>query len=450
MILLLKVFPILCLLYSTVCEDVDSRDFVNTRDVNFDVAEKEYVLYKGDPSRPNQKYPMALPFLFISSTLLAGVIVRAVMLSTSMCIPYRVIMFALGGILGFCASKFPEFKPIVVACYSDVDVLLLIFFPTLVFNTSYNVDSHAFLKSSFQLVLVALPGSLLTALFVSFMAFYVIETSWSFPTAMLFGIVCAPTYPMEVVKQLKEMSKGKYLSVLLLGEGILGDVTVMIVFTALSGYLSLVMTGASQLSLMLLRYIGGGILLGIVAGKITAMILSLTYYDLFCAVTVTFAAAYLTYYIGEKFFYVSGLLGTVIAGVIISSHKQSVAGEVEHVVSHFWNILAHAANTLIFTIVGVIIFERVSDVITVRQISLVFVTYTTVYVSRLLVYLALMPILRQTGYGMTWQQMFALAWGGLRGPLSLCLALVVLETAAISQAGEVNHYHYTKYYCSEL
>ncbi|XP_073962539.1 sperm-specific sodium:proton exchanger-like isoform X2 [Choristoneura fumiferana] len=390
-----------------------------------------------DPSRPTLAYPNALAFLFVFTTLLVGVVVRGIMLWTSMCIPYRVVMFAIGALLGYCANVHPTFKPIVGVCFIDIDIVLITFLPIILFNISYAVDAHSFWKSFPQIVLVSVPGVLLTSLMAAFMAFYVIETSWNFATAVLFGIVCSPIYPMEVVKNLKEMSRCKYVSVLLLGEGVIGDATVMIVFTIVFGYLALAVTEASQISMLLLRFAGGGILLGIVMGKVVATLLSLTYYDLLCAVTVTLAGAFLTYYVGEKFLYVSGLLGTVIAGVLVSNRKSTIAGEVEQVVSHFWMILSHAANTLIFTMVGVVIFERVANVITVREISLVFVTYTTVYCSRLMAYAAMTPVLRLMGYGITWPHSLACVWGGLRGPLPLCLALIVRETPAVADAGEI-------------
>ncbi|XP_038218637.1 sodium/hydrogen exchanger 10-like [Zerene cesonia] len=390
-----------------------------------------------DPYRPTLAYPTSIAFLFVFLTLLFGVIVRAIMLCTSMCIPYRVVMFVFGGILGFFAHNYPHFKPFVEICYIDVDLLLTVFLPIIVFFTSYSVDSHSFWRSFPQIVMVGVFGVLLTALIAAFMAYYLIESSWNFSTALLFGIVCSPIYPVEIVTQLKELTKGKNISVLLLGEGLIGDVTVMIEFTAIFGYLAMALTDASQIALLLLRFAGGGVLLGVVMGKITAGLLSLTYYDLLCSVTVTLAGAYLTYYIGEKFFYVSGLLGTVIAGVMVSKRKSTVSAEVEQVVSHFWRILSHIANTLIFAIVGVVIFEKLCYVISVRQCALIFVTYTTVYTSRLLVYAAMTPILRHIGYGMSWQHAMACVWGGLRGPLSLCLALIVLQTPIVADAGEI-------------
>lgn len=390
-----------------------------------------------NPARPSIAYPTSLAFLFIFTTLLIGVVIRAIMLCTSMCVPYRVIMFGIGGFVGYCANHYPDFKPIVQICFIDIDLLLTIYLPIIVFYTSYAVDSHSFWKSLPQIAVVGILGALLTAMMVAFMSYYLIESSWNFATALLFGIVCSPIYPMEVVKQFKELSKGKYISVLLLGEGLIGDATVMIEFTAVFGYLALALTRASHISLLLLRFAGGGLLLGFVMGKIIATLLSLTYYDLLCVATVTLAGAYLTYYIGEKYFYVSGLLGTVIAGVIISKCKSTISAEVEQIVSHFWSILAHVGNTLVFTMVGVVIFERMSYVITVRQMALVFVTYSTVYCSRLMVYAAMTPILRHIGYGISWQHSMACVWGGLRGPLSLCLALIVLQTPAVADAGEV-------------
>lgn len=396
------------------------------------------VIVFDDPARPSLAYPTSLAFLFIFATLLIGVVVRAILLWSSFCLPYRVVMFSLGGMAGFCANRYPSFRPFVQSCYVDIDVVLLAYLPVLVFSTSYGVDSHSFWKSFPQILLVGAVGTLLTSLMLAFMAYYLIEPSWNFPTAVLFGVVCSPIYPTEVVKQLKEMSRGKYISVLLLGEGLIGDATAMIEFTAVFGYLAMALTEASQMALLLLRFAGGGILLGMVMGRLIAALLSITYNDLLCVVTVTLAGAFLTYYIGEKFLYVSGLLGTVLAGVIVSSRKATIAGDVEQVVSHFWNILSHVANTLVFTMVGVVVFEKVSYVMSARQFSLVFVTYSTVYCSRFLVYLMMTPILRHVGYGISWQHSMACVWGGLRGPLSLCLALIVLQTPGVADAGEVS------------
>ncbi|XP_063388340.1 sodium/hydrogen exchanger 10-like [Cydia fagiglandana] len=382
-------------------------------------------------------YPIATSYLFIFAILLFGVVIRALMLWTSMCLPYRVVMFAIGASLGYLAHRYPEFKPIVSICFIDVDYILLTFLPIILFNISYSVDAHSFWKSFPQIFLVSVPGVLLTSTMAAFMAFFVIEVNWSFGTAMLFGVICSPIYPMEVVKLLKEASRCKFISVLLLGEGVIGDATVMILYTVIFGYLAQTVSSPAQISLMLLRFAGGGILLGIVMGNVVGTLVSLTYYDLLCAVTVTCAGAYLTYYLGEKFLYVSGLLGTVIAGVLISNRKSTIAGDVEQIVTNFWIIMSHAANTLIFTMIGVVIFEAMAASLTLREISLVFVTYTTVYVSRMLAYAIMTPVLRCLGFGMTWQQSLACVWGGLRGPLSLCLALLIRETPEVSEVGDV-------------
>ncbi|XP_075985479.1 sperm-specific sodium:proton exchanger-like isoform X1 [Anticarsia gemmatalis] len=405
--------------------------FANKTELN----EKQTLDY--NTSRPSLAYPVYTGCLFIFMTLLLGVLVRAVMLWIGMSIPYRVMMFVFGGIAGVCANKFPAFKPYVSICYMEVDLLLIVFLPILIFKTSYSVDAHSFWRSMLQIFLVAVPGALLTAPIVALMASYLIETSWTYSISLLFGIVCSPIDPLEVVGELKTMSKGKYISVLLLGEGLLGDVTVMIEFMAVFGYIAEAITKPSQITLYLLRYGGGGVLLGVLTGKITGTLLSVTYYDELCAVTVTLAGAYIAFYVGEKILYVSGLLGTLLTGILVSKTKSTIASDVELVVAHFWTIAAHAANSLLFTMVGVVIFDKVNDVICVRQVALIFVTYTTVYFSRLMVYSAMTPILRHVGYGMTWQHCMACVWGGLRGMLSLCLALMVLQTPTVSDAGEI-------------
>lgn len=391
-----RTFLLLVLFTTTICQktskipdlEVTEEEIThgNGTDELTTINYTDLVVKFDDASRPSLAYPDSLGCLFIFTTLLVGVLVRAIMLWTSsVCVPYRVLMFMFGGLAGFCANRWPNFRPFVQICFIDVDIILLIFLPTLIFSTSYSVDSHSFWRSFPQILLVGVPGALLTALMAAFVAYYLIESSWNFPTAVLFGVVCSPIHPLEVVKQLRETSKGKNISVLLLGEGLVGDVTAMIEFTAIFGYLALALTDGSQISIMLTRYAGGGILLGIVMGKITAVILTLTYFDLVSAVIVTISGAYLTYYIGEKFLYVSGLLGTLVAGVLVSDRKSTVASDVEQGLANFWNIMAHMTTTLVFTMVGVVIFEKVSYVTNMRQIALIFVTYTTVYCSRLVV-----------------------------------------------------------------
>ncbi|KAL4706164.1 hypothetical protein ACJJTC_013629, partial [Scirpophaga incertulas] len=432
----MKVLHIFYFLYS-LTENVFSEEKVEESNKDRNDAPIVQNLTFDDPNHSTFAYPPSIEYMFVFSTLLIGVIIRAIMLSTKVSVPYRVVMFCVGGIAGFCSNTYPDFKPFVAICYTDVNVLLTTFLPVLVFSTSYKVDSHTFWKSFPQILLVGVPGVLLTSLLAGFMAFYLVDSSWNFPTSLLFGVVCSTIYPVEVVEVLKEMSKGKYISILLLGEGLIGDVTVMFAFIAIFGYLSMAVTTVSQITLLIVRYAGGGILLGILMGNVSGALLSLAYYDLFCAVLLTLTAAYLTYYIGEKFLYVSGLLATVIAGVLISYRKATIAGDVEQIVSHVWSILAHIANTMVFAMVGVVIFEKVSYVITMRQVSLIFVTYSTVYCSRFLVYACMMPILRRVGYGMSWQHCIACVWGGLKGPLSLCLALVVLQTPAVSDVGKI-------------
>ncbi|XP_053617936.1 sperm-specific sodium:proton exchanger-like isoform X2 [Plodia interpunctella] len=388
--------------------------------------------------RPSQAYPPLLGFLFLFSIILIGAAVRGLMLWTSLdCVPYRVVMFALGGLLGFFASKYAEFRPFVEVCYVDVDILLTIFLPVLVFNTAYSVDSHSFWRCFPQILLVGVPGAIMTALMCGFIAYHLVDATWSFPMAMLFGVICSPIYPMGVVRRMKEMTKGKYMSVLLQGEGLIGDSTVMIEFTVVFGYIAMAVTEPSQIALLITRYAGGGILMGILMGKISGTLLTLTYYDLLSSVAITIAAAYLTYYIGEKFFYISGLLATTIAGVLVSNIKSTIAGDVEQVLSNFWMILAHTANTLVFTMIGVVIFDKVYDVISVRQAALILVTYMTVYCARFIMYACMMPLLQRIGYGISWQHCLAGVWGGLRGPLSMSLALIVIQTPSVADAGEV-------------
>ncbi|CAN8032148.1 unnamed protein product, partial [Ixodes persulcatus] len=226
----------------------------------------------------------------------------------------------------------------------------------------------------------------------------------------------------------------KILTTIIDGEALLNDGSAIVIYEVL---MELAMPGKSmtgnEMAWMFCRIAFGGPLLGFIMGKIAVWSLSKVFNDSVIEITITLSSAYVTYYLAENVFYVSGVLAVVALGVVISANKVSISPEVEEFVHSFWEMLSYLANTLIFIIVGVVITERSLSFIEKNDLFLILITYIGITVFRLVMIGILSPILTRLGYGLKWQDAVVMTWGGLRGAVGLALALSVAESRYINR-----------------
>ncbi len=108
--------------------------------------------------------------------------------------------------------------------------ILLIFIPTIIFESSFNIDTFTFKREIVQILLLAFPGvavgSFLLAIGFNYILGYYKEISFS--GALTFASVVCATDPVAVVALLKELNAPLKFSVLLEGESLLNDGTAMV------------------------------------------------------------------------------------------------------------------------------------------------------------------------------------------------------------------------------
>ena len=176
----------------------------------------------------------------------------------------------------------------------------------------------------------------------------------------------------------------------------------------------------------------GGILVGVVIGSITINWVRRVFNDALVEISVIIAAAYMTFYICEHFFHVSGVLGLVTLGLAMASiGRTRISPEVEHFLHEFWELAAFIANTLIFLIVGVVIALRV--VFTGRDFLILGIIYVGIHIIRAIVIAMFFPVMKRTGYGLSGKDSYVLWWGALRGAIGLALALIVANESSIPE-----------------
>ena len=123
-------------------------------------------------------------------------------------IPYTVVLIMIGLALG-AAPKWEVLsflQEYIVIARMDPHLMLLIFLPTLIFESALVMDVHTFKKTIGQALTLAGPGLLLSAVLTSLMARYIFPYNWSWVVVLLFGIILSATAVVALLKKLGQSS----------------------------------------------------------------------------------------------------------------------------------------------------------------------------------------------------------------------------------------------------
>ncbi|WP_199911761.1 cation:proton antiporter [Dongshaea marina] len=245
---------------------------------------------------------------------------------------------------------------------------------------------------------------------------------------MLFGALISATDPVAVVALLKEVSSRKRLETLLEGESLLNDGTAIVLFTL---FLTLAAGSAGttppQVVVDFLLVVCLGLIVGAAIGGVILGWIGRVFNDPLIEITLSVASAYLVFYVAEGVLHVSGVVAVVALALLFAGiGRTRISPEVAGFLHHFWEMLAHFANTLIFLMVGVLVAFRVALNDPVAWLALLGL-YIAVMVIRGGTIFLFMPLLARIGIGITKEKAIVLWWGGLRGAVSLALALTVVQ-----------------------
>ncbi|WP_417347441.1 cation:proton antiporter [Ferrimonas sp.] len=372
-----------------------------------------------------------LALLFLILSLLVGALVRHGL--KGLPVPYTVVLLLIGLLLGLVqrAGVFTDSTPMLtqtLALVSDItpQVILYLFLPTLIFESAFSLEVHLFRRMAPQIALLAIPGLILATLLTALLAWQWFPWEWSWALCLLFGALISATDPVAVVALLKEVSSRKRLETLIEGESLLNDGTAIVLFGL---FYTMAVSGVASVSplnvvLEFIWVVVGGLLVGALTGIIAIAWVGRVFNDPIIEITLSVVAAYLVFFIAERL-HLSGVVALVtLAFVFAGTGRTRISPEVAGFLHHFWEMMAHVANTVIFLLVGILIAARVP----LDQPDLwwsLALLYPALLVIRGATIGALLPLLKRMGIGLTREKALVLLWGGLRGAVSLALALTI-------------------------
>jgi CPA1 family monovalent cation:H+ antiporter len=329
-------------------------------------------------------------------------------------LPYTVGLVLIGLVLSLLSPTAIRISP---------QIILALLVPPLIFEAAFHLNLDHLRRDFWLILLFALPGVILTTLLVG--GVVAAGTGLAIQTAMLFGALISATDPVAVVALFRRLGVPRRLQILLEGESLFNDGTAIVMFNVM---LAIAMVGQFHVIDSIRQFItvgGGGVLLGIILGIVFSRTIG-RIDDPLVETTLTTVLAFGSYLLAE-YLHVSGVLAVVAAGIVNgNAGPADMSATTRVVVFNFWEYAAFLANSFAFLLIGLTI--DLNSMLTNWQATLWAI-------------LAALVARAVSIYGFSffsrdiprkWKHI--LFWGGLRGAITLALALSLPEIPALAAA----------------
>ncbi|TMF18905.1 MAG: sodium:proton antiporter, partial [Chloroflexi bacterium] len=328
---------------------------------------------------------------------------------TAPTIPYPVLLAVGGIVIGLIPGlRLPPIGP---------DLILLAFVPGLVFEASLALDLDEMWRRVVPISLLATLGVFLTVMLIGFVAHYGLGLDWA--SGFLLGAIVAATDPIAVVQLLRQVGAPRGLEAILDGESLFNDGTGVAVFSAVLGTILSGHPSAMDAGLRFTYVTGVGGAIGLAAGA-AAVVALRRVREAELEILITLVLAYGAY-LAADVVHASGVVSVVAAGIVVARYG-SRTGRLQGTQLHgFWNLLAFVLNAILFLLVGVALpAQRLAAVA-----GLALGAYAIMLVARAVPVYGLLGLAGLKGSSIPWSWKHMTMWGGLRGALSVALALSV-------------------------
>jgi CPA1 family monovalent cation:H+ antiporter len=351
-----------------------------------------------------------------------------------------VLAIALSMVILFIGLVVPDFLSFATSLTKEFDfsVLLIdVMLPFLLFAGAISVDVHELLKDKVTILLLATFGVLFSTFAVGTGLYWLTSQpllgmeslGLSYVDCLLFGSLVAPTDPIAVLAMVKKMNLSKITETRIAGESLFNDGIGVVVFLTL---LSMKIEGVENITIqsigsLFATEVIGGILLGALMGYLGLKLVKYienTQVEL--EVLITLSLVLLVPVISHMFHF-SAVLGVVVMGLFLNQNidtdnkTEGVQKAMGDYVYKFWHLVDETLNAILFILIGLEIIPVLQN-FDISYIAIIVLVIILVVISRgigVFVPIKLLSIKK------TFEKNTALiiTWGGLRGGLSIALAL---------------------------
>jgi monovalent cation/hydrogen antiporter len=364
-------------------------------------------------------------------TFLVAVVVLTVV-ANRLRIPYPIVFVVGGVVLGF-SRHLP--RP-----HVDPDLIMLIVIPPLLYSAAWSTDWLALKRNARPITLHAV-GLVIVTMAVVAVVVHATVPEFTWPLAFTLGAIVSPPDAVASEAIFERIAIPGRIAAILNGECLMNDATALVLYrfalaAAVTGTFSLLRASGAFVVVAV-----GGTLVGVaVAFVLEGALRYLARWglrDTMIASLVFLLAPFAAYLPAEEL-HVSGVLAAVSAGLLLSRRSTSfIDSETRVLGSSVWRLLTYLLNAFAFLLIGLqlpTIVEALEPHVRDYALYGLLVSVTVIVVRIAWIFPATyLPRLfsrglRERDPSPTWQQTAVLSWAGMRGIISLAIALALPYT----------------------
>jgi CPA1 family monovalent cation:H+ antiporter len=311
-------------------------------------------------------------------------------------------------------------------------VFLTVFLPLLLFHAALTIDLREIAEDIGPILTLAIVAVFAAAAAIGF---GLSLAGVPLAVGLLLGAIVATTDPAAVIAIFHELGAPPRLTRLLEGESLLNDAAAIVLF----GVLVAKLAGGAESSVahaaleFVIKFVGG-LALGTIAGRLFGAALPWLGSSRTAEVTLSVALPYVVYIVGEHAFEVSGVVAVASAGLSAGAiaRVRVRPGNWRHI-ERVWAQLDFWASSLIFVMAAALVPRLVATVEPWHG-WLLLIALAAALLSRAAVLFGILPLLSalRLSQKVSGAYKLAITWGGLRGAITLALALALTEHPGIA------------------
>ncbi len=294
----------------------------------------------------------------------------------------------------------------------------------LLFAGSVHIDAKTLRKQRWPVIALSSAGIFISTFIIGALLYFLVgifHLHIEFIYCLLFAALISPTDPIAVLAILKRAGISKPLEIKIAGESLFNDGVAVVVFLTV---LEVAQAGTGNFSwastfLLFIREAGGGLLFGLLLGYTGfAAIRSINKHEVEVLITI---AIVMGGYLLADILHISGPLAMVVAGIYIGSKSRvhGISDISKDYLNKFWELIDEILNAVLFLLIG---FEM----LVIRYNTTIFIiAVITIFIVLLARWISVAIPVSLLRFRMVFEKnaINILTWGGIRGGLSVALAL---------------------------